>query len=352
MQFKTVTNPHRLGTSSITFVMLKVMLCLLPGTAILMALFGWGVLTNLLVAVITALIAEAIIMVLRQRPIKRSLLDMSAVITAWLLAIALPAASPYWLVLIGTLFAIVFAKHLYGGLGQNPFNPAMVGYVVLLISFPVNMTQWPAAQPTQDALSINALNSTIQHVFELETNMQSNNVDGITQATVLDYSQTQLSQNNAINQFINEPIFGTLGAANWEWAALAFMLGGIALIAWRVMLWQAPLGLLLSLGLCAQLFHWINPAEHHTAWLHWFSGSTMLGAFFIITDPVSGCTSNRGRFIFGALVGLLVFVIRTWGGYPDGMAFAVLLANMCAPTIDYYTKTRVFGTRAIRKERA
>ncbi|MGM0564081.1 MAG: RnfABCDGE type electron transport complex subunit D [Pseudomonadota bacterium] len=338
MRFKTVSSPHKLGRTSVNTVMLKVIAALLPGTAVATAWFGWGVLSNLVLAIGVALVAEALTLAILRRPVLPRLADLSAVVTAWLLALALPAYSPWWLILVGTVFAIVFAKQLYGGLGYNPFNPAMVGYVVLLISFPVYMTQWPEPALGQWPMD---LGETLRHVFGERSQAA---VDALTGATALDYSKLQLGREIPMDEVRQHASFGQIGASGWEWIAGAYALGGLALIAWRVMPWHAPVAMLASLFLLAELFHLIDPSQYHGGWFHWFSGGALMGAFFIVTDPVSGCTSNRGRLYFGVGAGVLVFVIRAWGGYPDGVAFAVLLMNMMAPMIDHYTKTRVFGT--------
>lgn len=339
MRFKTVSSPHRISSSSISKVMLKVLAALLPGTAAMIYFFGWGVVTNLLLAIPLALIGEATILAIRKRPLKPALSDLSIVVTAWLLALAIPAASPIWLIAVGILFATIFGKQLYGGLGYNPFNPAMVGYVVLLISFPLQMSQWPSA----DSISALSLIDTLRYISSGELPLT---IDGITGATALDYSKTQLSQNVVLSSINDNPVFGQLGSTHWEWVGLAYLIGGIALIVLKVMPWHTPVAMLASLFIIASIFNLMDGERYADGLFHLFSGGAMLGAFFIITDPVSGCTSNRGRLIFGALVGLLVYIIRSWGGYPDGIAFAVLLANMCAPMIDYYSKPRVFGTQS------
>lgn len=345
MKFQTVSSPHKLGQTSVSRVMLKVLAALIPGTAVATAFFGWGVISNIVLAVGFALAAEAAMLLMTQRPVLRSLCDLSAVVTAWLLALALPAYSPFWLIAVGIIFAIVFAKQLYGGLGYNPFNPAMVGYVVLLISFPVYMTQWPEPTLGQPPLSIA---ETLQWVFGQRSD---STLDALTGATALDYSKIQLGQGATLNQIQSHAAFGHLGATAWEWIAVAYALGGVALIFLRVMPWHAPVAMLATLFGLASVFQLFDASQFHGGIFHSLSGGVMLGAFFIVTDPVSGCTSNRGRLYFGAGVGALVFIIRTWGGYPDGVAFAVLLMNMAAPMIDYYTKTPVFGTQTKGGER-
>lgn len=333
MEFETVTNPHLLSNNSIASLMSKVLLALLPAVLLLFYYYGFGVLTNIFLALSFALILEALVLRLRKRPIKQSLQDTSAVVTACLLALALPVASPYWLILIAVLFAIVFAKHLYGGLGENPFNPAMVGYVVVLISFPLEMSSY---QALDYSFKFN-LADTLQRVF------YNPQVDATSAATILDYSQMQLNQGLLMAEIVTEPIFGSFAARGEQWVALLFALGGLLLLHLKVITWHAPCGMLASLGLLATIAYLLDASSNHQPLLHLFTTSTMLGAFFIITDPVSGATSNRGRLLFGVLVGVLVYVIRRFGSYADAVAFAVLLANMAAPTIDYFTKSKVYG---------
>jgi electron transport complex protein RnfD len=284
--------------------------------------------------------AEAAMLRLRQRPLAPFLRDSSALVTALLLAVALPPIAPWWLTVIGTLFAIVVAKHLYGGLGYNPFNPAMVGYVVLLISFPLEMTQW--LPPAGAGFERPGPGTTLGLIL-LGRPAGDTAVDAITQATPLDLIQTDIGLARTIEEIAASPLFGAVGGTGWEWVNLAFLLGGLWLLFRRIITWHIPVSLLAGLSLAALLFHVVDPSTHASPLFHLFSGASMLGAFFIATDPVSASTTPRGKLIFGAGIGVLVYVIRAWGGYPDGMAFAVLLMNIAVPTIDHYTQPRVFG---------
>jgi electron transport complex protein RnfD len=169
--------------------------------------------------------------------------------------------------------------------------------------------------------------------------------DMISSATPLDMMRDELSQNRMISEIRQSPLWGDFGGRGWEWVGNWFLLGGLFLIWRRVISWRIPVSMLGALLLVAGLFWAIDPETHPSPAFHLFSGGVIIGAFFIATDPVSGCTTPRGQLLFGALIGLLVFIIRTWGGYPDAVAFAVLLLNMAAPTIDYYTQPRVLGQR-------
>ena len=317
MTLPRITSPHAKGSNRTQRVMLLVLAACAPGALALTWLFGIGTLVNLLWASLVALAVEAAILKVRQRPLSFFLSDGSALVTAVLLALALPPYAPWWLTLVAVGFAIVFGKQLYGGLGQNPFNPAMLGYVVVLISFPVEMTSWPKPH------SVGMLEG-LQQILGLAPLP-----DGWSQATALDSLKTNKSL--TIDElWAANPAFGTLG--------------GLFLLRKRLISWHAPAGMLAALAIMSLLFWNGSGSDSNGSPLfHLLSGATMLGAFFIVTDPVSGATSNLGRLVFGAGVGILVYVIRTWGGYPDGVAFAVLLMNLAAPTIDYYSRPRTYG---------
>lgn len=335
MFFRQTSSPHITAGSDVSRVMLHVILALVPGIFASLFIFGWGVVINLLIASVTALVCEASILRIRRRPVMLFLRDNSALVTAILLALALPPLAPWWLTVVATAFAIIIAKHLYGGIGYNPFNPAMVGYVVALISFPAQMTSWPAPfSKTQSGL-----------MDSLQIQFNGAPLDAITAATPLDTIKTQLGQNLTLPEIIQGNTFGVFAGTGWEWIGLAFLLGGCWLLYRGVIQWQIPVALLGSLSLLALLFHGLDPDIYATPLLHLFSGGAMLGAFFIATDPVTAAASDRGRLIYGAGIGILSYIIRTWGGYPDGIAFAVLLMNMAVPTIDYYTRPKVFGER-------
>lgn len=342
MGLVNVTSPHaRKAGNSTGHVMRQVLFATVPGLMVLTWLFGWGTFINVCWATLVAVVTEALILKLRGRDIRFYLTDYSAVVTAVLLALAIPPTAPWWLTLIGVSFAITIAKHLYGGLGMNPFNPAMVGYVLLLISFPVEMTRWiaPFEQPDfAQSLQLflgSGLNGGISSGI--------NNVDALTGATPLDSMRTWAGDAMQLNQLaILQGQFAGLG---WEWVNLAFLIGGLYLMARGIISWHIPVGVLAALAVCALPFWLWDNARYGSPLFHLFSGGAMLGAFFIATDPVSAATSNLGRFIYGVLIGVLVWIIRSYGGYPDAIAFAVLLINLSVPTIDYYTQPRTYGHR-------
>lgn len=338
MPVLNVTSPHTHRPLNTGQLMRQVIFATVPGLLALTFFFGWGTLINAIWAVMVALASEALVLKLRNKPVTFFLNDYSAVVTALLLALAIPPTAPWWLTLVGVSFSIVVAKHLYGGLGSNPFNPAMVGYVLLLISFPVEMTSW---LPSQTAESAHALSITDSLALFATSAANGQSVDAFTGATPLDTFRTYQGNFDALSSAA--VLHGTLAGVAWEWVNLAFLLGGIYLIARRIITWHIPVGMLAALVVLSGLFGGIDPDTYASPVFHLLSGGTMLGAFFIATDPVSAATSNQGKLIYGAGIGIFIYVIRTWGGYPDAVAFSVLLMNLCAPTIDYYTQPRTYG---------
>jgi electron transport complex protein RnfD len=317
---------------AIPTVMSQVLLALIPGILVYSYFCGWLIIIQIALASVFALGFEALLLWLRKRPLKPFLSDGSALVTAFLLALALPPLVPWWVTLVAVGFAIVFAKHVYGGLGYNPFNPAMVGFAVALISFPRELTTWPALDNPV------GLWDSLRIIF-----IGMPGIDAVSAATPLDSMKTQLSQNLSVAEIRQAPLFGYFGAKGWEFISLAYLLGGLWLVYRKIIGWQIPLGFLGSLFIIATFFSYLNPEHYPSPFFHLFSGAVMLGAFFIATDPVSAATSNQGKLIYAIGIGILVYVIRTWGGYPDGVAFAVLLMNMSVPMLDYYTRPRVFG---------
>ena len=216
----------------------------------------------------------------------------------------------------------------------------MVAYVLLLISFPLEMTTWlPAGDLATHTLYFSAA---LQWIFtaQLPADIQ---LDMLSGATPLDAVKTQLRQGISAITIASQPLFGALGGKGWEWVNFWFLIGGLVLIYRRVISWHIPIAMLASLLILSSITYLIAPEVSGTPWLHLVSGGTMIGAFFIATDPVSGCTTLRGRLVFGAGVGVLTYIIRVWGGYADGIAFAILLMNMLAPTLDYYTQPKPYG---------
>lgn len=318
MALLNITSPHLHQRRTTGQVMREVIYAALPGLIVLCIVFDLRIALNVLLACGTAVLAEAAVLAARQQPLGLYLKDGSALVTGLLLGLAVPAGCPPWVIIVGSLFAIVVVKQLYGGLGMNPFNPAMAAYVLLLVSVPAHMTQWPLP------LGIAA--------------------DAITGATPLDTFKTYAGQPEVLT---THPILqGLVGGYGWEWVNVAFLLGGLWLLYRRIITWHIPLSMLAAMSLMALIFGVAGDIDNYAGiGLTLFSGGTMLGAFFIATDPVSAATSLRGKLIFGAGIGVLTYVIRSWGGYPDAIAFSVLLMNLSAPLLDYYTQPRAYGHR-------
>jgi len=347
MSFKIASSPHQHSQKNTAQLMKLVALAAVPGIVVQAYFFGYGALIQLLLAIITALSCEAAVLAIRGKRIKVKLLDHSALVTALLLAVAIPSYAPWWLIVIGTAFAIVVVKQLYGGLGNNLFNPAMAAYVLLLVSFPLPMTSWLPAAPVQH-LSIGPVDAVCAIFTDFSCSGYSvsqlrQDADGISMATPLDTLKTDLSQGYTTAESMKKPVFGWLSGEGWFWVNVAYLLGGLFLLQQKVIQWRIPVAVLGSLFGCSLLAWLISPDTNASPIFQLFSGATMLAAFFIATDPVSASTTEKGRLIFGALIGVLVFLIRSYGGYPDAFAFAVMLANMTVPLIDYYTQPRTYG---------
>lgn len=335
MALVTLSSPHTHGTNQTGRVMLTVILATVPGLLVTTGLFGFGTLINVVLAAAAAVASEALILKLRQRPIAFFLNDHTALLTGVLLGLALPPFTPWWVTVVASSFAIIFAKQLYGGIGNNPFNPAMVGYALVLVSFPVQMTtNWPISVQ-MDAAATAGIGDALSAIFA------GGSADAFTGATPLD-AYKHLIDKSTSDEVLAQSTFNGLLNGGWEWVNLAYLAGGLVLIWRKIITWHIPVSMIGALALCSLMFGW--DADMYTPMsLHLFSGATMLGAFFIATDPVSASTTPRGRLFYGAGIGVLVYVIRTWGSYPDAVAFAVLLMNFAAPFIDAYTQPRTYG---------
>lgn len=285
-------------------IMATVLLALAPGAVALMWYFGFAYLPRLALAVALGLTLEAAALALQARPLRPTLTDGSTPVTCVLLVLALPPNTSLWVLATAVMAAVGLGKHLYGGLGSNPFNPAAVGYAVALVSFPAALATWPV--PT----------------------------DGITSATPLTSFFHRGGQ--TVSEVWSRDLgFGSLGGHGWEWINATFALGGVVLIARRIAAWRVPAALLGTLGLLAALFY----AEGGSASLgsplfHWFTGATLLAALFFATDPVTHPATARGQILFGCIIGAVTFVVRSFGSYPDGLVFGILLANAATPFLD------------------
>ena len=332
------SSPYLTQKISVTRIMLQVLAALLPGVAAYVWLLGPAILVQIAIATVASLLAEALMLKLRNKPLKLFLSDGSAVVTGWLIALTFPPLAPWWLIVVGCVFAMVVAKHLYGGLGQNPFNPAMIAFAVCIVSFPSLMSQWPPVGLQggfADHLSLIIGSAT--------------RLDTMSGATPLDTLKTalKLGEGSAtVSSILSDGnTYGHLAGRGWEWISFGYLLGGLWMWQRKIIHWQTPIAFLAGMiVLSGALWAW-HPEQFAAPLFHLFSGGTMLGAFFIVTDPVSGSTTPKGQLIFGFSAGALAYLIRVFGGYPDGVAFAVLLLNICVPLIDLYSQPPIFGMK-------
>jgi electron transport complex protein RnfD len=331
-------SPHAHAGNSLQRIMATVMLALAPATLFGFWLYGWPAVYLWAVSLFAAIVGEAAVLRLQRRAVKPALLDGSGVLTAWLLALSLPPWAPWWIAAVGSLFAVVIGKQVFGGLGQNVFNPAMAARVMLLISFPLEMTTWmpPMAQlpGMLDSLAVT---------------FGGAQLDAVSSASLLGHVKTEFSRGFGLEQALAghyaplEALWGRRSGSMGETPALLILAGGALLIARRVITWHAPAAMLAGVALPALAMNLVAP-EHYTGPVyHLLSGGVMLGAFFIATDPVTSPNTTAGQLLFGLGCGLLTYVIRTWGAYPEGVAFAVLLINAATPVIDRYVKPRIYG---------
>lgn len=315
-------SPYIQDSKSVPQIMWTVIMALLPAVCTSLYFYGMQIGINLMLASATAFLMEALILFWRGLPLRLFLQDGSAILTAWLLTLALPVNLPLGLLILGVMFALIFAKHLYGGLGQNIFNPAMVGYAVLMVSFPKWMTQWPA----------------VHHL------------DGIASATPLDTLKTQLLLHQPVERILTLPIydFSSLGLSTSAVSfSLAYFIGGVFLLQQRIITWHIPVSFLGVLFGLSGLFYLINATHYVSPIFHLLTGASMMGAFFIATDPVTASTTPLGKILYAGGAGFLVYFIRVFGSYPDGVAFAILIMNITVPLLDYYTKPAVFGRKKV-----
>lgn len=330
------------ATANVARVMRWVIYALLPGSLLYAYFFGWGVVVNILLAMGSAVLFEALMLRLRGAALWPFLGDGSAMLTGLLLALSLPPMVPWWIPVIGSFIAIVVAKQLYGGLGYNPFNPAMAAFAVLLISFPRELSLWTAPLVMQDQLPgfWDAWRYSLWGQLSGVTSF-----DAMTAATPLDKLRTDLGLGGTVAGITQAPVFGHWAGRGGEWISLAYLAGGLLLLGLRIISWHIPVSILLVVAAMAGAGQLIDPQHNPGVLLHLLGGATMVGVFFIATDPVTAATTRWGKLLYGAGIGVLIYSIRTWGGYPDGVAFAVLLMGMTVPLLDRYALPRVFGKR-------
>lgn len=322
------SSPHIHCGESIASTMHTVILALIPACLAGIYYFGLPALWVIIIAMLSCMIFEAA----AQKAMKKkvTIYDGSAALTGILLAMNLPPSSPWWMVVLGSLIAIGMGKHIYGGLGYNPFNPALVARVVLLISFPVQMTTWTLPSPILAG------------------------GDAVTGATPLGMIKEGLMKSgniSAIKEVSEGALFlGNIGGSIGEISAFALILGAALLFYKGYITWHIPFSFIGSSFIFAGIFWFIDPTRYADPVFHIFTGGIMLGAFFMATDYVTSPMTGKGMIIFGAGCGLITMIIRLWGGYPEGVSFAILLMNSATPLIDRYTVPKRFG--AVRAQGA
>ena len=339
-----LASPHAHGGNSIGRTMFRVQIALLPATAFGFWLFGWPAFFLWLLTILSCLGFEALALALMgRRRIKATLLDGSALLTGWLLALTLPPWAPWWVAVVGGFMAIVIGKQVFGGVGQNVFNPAMVARVALLVSFPLPLTQWVTP------LSLSSLGAP-DFVASLRIFLGSlPQPDAMASASLLGFSKTELARGiDLLHSLAGEqaPALSWIGARSGslgESASWLIVGGGLYLLARGVITWHTPLAVIAGLAIPAAIGHALDPAHYLGVAAHLLSGAALLGAFFIATDYVTSPNTGAGQIVFGLGVGLLTWIIRSYGGYPEGMAFAVLLMNALTPVIDRLIKPRILG---------
>ena len=322
------SSPHVHSGDTTASVMRAVLYSLVPACGVAVYFFGPSALSVLLIATLGCLATEAVCQRMMGQPV--SITDGSAAITGVLLALNLPPSSPWWMTLLGAVIAIFIGKQVYGGLGSNPFNPALVARVVLLISFPVQMTTWSAPAPLGSGLD---LVTTATPLGEWKN------------AVMLTGEMPAAMQGGTLNFFL-----GNMPGCIGEVSALALLLGAAYLFYRKILTWHIPATYVGTVILLSGIFWLVNPAKYPSPMFHLLTGGLVLGAFYMATDMVTTPVSIRGMLVFGVGCGVLTVLIRLFGGYPEGVSFAILLMNAATPLIDRYTKPRTFG--AVRQEGA
>jgi electron transport complex protein RnfD len=306
--------------------MYSVVVALIPAMFVGVYLFGFQALAIILLSVVASMATEAGTQRILGRKVTIS--DGSAVITGILLALNLPPTVPWWLVVTGSAIAIVIGKQIYGGLGYNPFNPALVARVILLISFPVQMTSWVKPSP-----------------------LFSRAIDVVTTATPLGEMKTHLLIKDSLEGFtmgdLWNPFIGNIGGSIGETSVIALLLGAGFLLYRGYITWHIPITFIGTIFILSGLFWLINPDQYMNPLFHILTGGLMLGAFYMATDMVTSPVTNRGMMVFGVGCGVISIIIRLFGGYPEGVSYSILLMNAATPLIDRYTRPMTFGWRKV-----
>jgi len=335
-KFIVSQSPHLHTKNNVQKIMYAVIFALLPSLALSLYFYGIGALVVTLFAVFFSVLFEWIFVkvFLKKEP---TIWDGSAILTGLLLAFNVPSNLPIWIIIIGALVAIGIGKISFGGLGQNPFNPALVGRVFLLISFPVQMTSWPL--PGTSRL-VN------WHFFPKNPEAL---VDGYTGATSLGVMKEGLNNGDVMSGIMEkipshmEMFYGMMGGSFGEISALLLILGGIFLLFKKVITWHIPVSIIATTVVFTGIFWLISPENYADPLFHLLTGGLMLGAIYMATDYSSSPMSNAGKIVFGVGTALITIIIRNWGAYPEGVSFAILIMNAFVPLIDRQFKPKLFG---------
>ena len=329
------TSPHILSGYSVDSIMFNVVLALLPVTAFSVFAFGLPALLTLTTAFASCVLTEHLICRATAKP--TTIGDWSAAITGLLYGLVLPPALPLWMVAVGGVIGIALGKAAFGGLGYNTFNPALVGRAVLQAAFPVAMTTWvPAFSPTR----FTSLTSST-----LTMPLTEPTVDAVTSATPL-----------ALWKFSGELTptadlaLGFISGSAGETSSVLILIGGLYLIARNMMNWRIPATIFAAVIVLSGALYLVDPTRYATPGFMVFSGGLMLGAMFMATDMVGSPMTSTGCYIYGALIGVLTVVIRTWGGLPEGVMYAILFGNAVTPLLDQWLRPTVFGTKRRKAE--
>jgi len=333
-QFTISGSPHVHGEESVSKIMYTVVLALVPAVVVAIYFFGLDAIRVLLIAVVSCLFFEWIIQkyIIKGPP---TITDGSAVVAGMLLAFNVPTNLPWWIMVIGALVTIGIAKMSFGGIGRNPFNPALVGRVFMLVSFPVQMTTWPLAKP----LFAQGL------------------TDAISGPTPLSLLKEGVGAGRTIDQIMSDPampdyidrLTGNMSGSMGEISAIALIFGGLFMIWRKVIDWQLPFSIILTAFVFAGIFHLIDPTIYIDPSFHLFTGGLMLGAIFMATDMVTSPMTISGKWVFGVGIGLITIIIRFWGAYPEGISFAILIMNAFVPLINNGFKPKRFGVKPLAK---
>ena len=350
-----ISSPMQFGLRQTPKIMQQVLIAAAPAILVSTWFFGYGVLLNLIVTSVFALAFEAAILKARAMPVRQHLEDSSVLVTALLFAVAVPPGSPWWLLALGIGFAVALGKHAYGGLGHNVFNPAMAGYLFLLLAFPLEMTTWHLSEAafnqgqTASPLAPLALWQHLQLTFPVLAGT-SLDVDGLAMATPL--IESKMAGQSAINRAWTEQLglFSRTAETGWEWTNIAWLLGGMYLLLRKIISWHIPVSILVTvIGWSSFFYSEGGSSVVGTPYLHLFGSATMIGAFFIATDPVSAATSNPAKIAYGIIIGSSIYAVRVWGSYLDSIAIAVLFGNFLAPLLDHWFRPRIYGHGPTRK---